>query len=149
MNNLDMAAALLFEPRKAFAEIDARPRYWVPLLVLILATVVACGLVPLGRGSRVGHRSCSSVPVVRGNLTEAQIEGRSAAAARPGPPPRWAPSPPYWAWSSQSCSVLSVLLPVLAGKVTNVQRSFKQWFALACWTSLPGADLIPAARSCC
>ncbi|MEN9705088.1 MAG: hypothetical protein RLZZ393_967, partial [Pseudomonadota bacterium] len=26
---------------------------------------------------------------------------------------------------------------LLAAKVTHVQRGFRQWFALACWTSLP------------
>ena len=32
MNNLELASALVFEPRKAFAQIDARPRFWFPLL---------------------------------------------------------------------------------------------------------------------
>jgi hypothetical protein len=35
---------------------------------------------------------------------------------------------------------------LLAGKVTNVQRGFRQWFALLCWTSMPAVlAAIPSA----
>ena len=40
VNNLDMTWAVLFEPRKAFAEIDARARFWFALLVVLVITVV-------------------------------------------------------------------------------------------------------------
>ena len=35
MNNIGLLSALMFEPRKAFAEIDARPRSWFPLLAVV------------------------------------------------------------------------------------------------------------------
>ncbi len=39
MSNWEILQALVFEPRKAFAEIAERPKFWFPLLVLIIATV--------------------------------------------------------------------------------------------------------------
>jgi Yip1 domain len=42
--------------------------------------------------------------------------------------------------------VLEATWYTLAGKVMNVDRNFKQWFALANWTSLPAViAVIPAA----
>jgi Yip1 domain len=42
--------------------------------------------------------------------------------------------------------VLEATWYLLAGKVTNVDRSFRQWFALANWTSLPAViGVVPAA----
>ena len=38
MNNLALLQALAFEPRNAFVELDARPRFWWPLLVVVLAS---------------------------------------------------------------------------------------------------------------
>ena len=40
MNNLQIAQSLAFEPRKAFAEIADRPRFWFPFLALLVATLV-------------------------------------------------------------------------------------------------------------
>ena len=83
---------------------------------------------------------------LRRQLTEAQIETqvKRAAAAVPGSPPR----------SQRITTALGLVIGyllvsvyyLLAGKVTNVQRSFRQWFALACWTSMPSLlAIIPAA----
>ena len=40
MNNFAVLQALAFEPRKAFAELDALPRFWWPLLVVAIASAV-------------------------------------------------------------------------------------------------------------
>jgi hypothetical protein len=43
-------------------------------------------------------------------------------------------------------TLLVALYYLVAGNVTNVRRSYSQWFALTCWTSLPTAlNAIPAA----
>jgi hypothetical protein len=140
MNNLGLASALLFEPRKAFAEIDARPRYWVPLLVLILTTVVVAvwyrSVVDLEWVTDRAIRSSSFAK----NLTEAQIEQavqRSAGNRTLGTVATVLGTP----IAIVAIGLLSALYLMLAGKVTRVRRSFKHWFALTWWSALPGAVL--------
>ena len=40
MNNLDLSVALATAPSSAFAELRERPRFWFPLLLLVLSTAV-------------------------------------------------------------------------------------------------------------
>ena len=40
MNNVALAVALATAPSSAFAELRERPRFWFPLLVMVLSTVV-------------------------------------------------------------------------------------------------------------
>ena len=50
MNNLALLSALAFEPRKAFDEIAQRPRFWFPLLLLMISS--ASSRKPVQRGRR-------------------------------------------------------------------------------------------------
>jgi hypothetical protein len=145
MTNLGIAQALLFEPRKAFAEIAERPRYWFPLLALTLATVLMTtwymSVVDLGwmMDDQLRHS------VLARNLTEEQIAQQVQAAAgqrglRVG----------------ASAIALPIVLPLvlmipalynfLVGKMVGFERSFRQWYSYTCWCALPGAlAAIPAA----
>jgi len=140
MNNLGLASALVFEPRKAFAEIDARPRFWFPLLVLVVTTVVIAvwyrSVVDL---EWVTDRTIRASSFAK-SLTEAQIEEavkRSAGNRTLGTVATVLGTP----IAIVAIGLLGTLYLMLAGKVTRVRRSFKHWFALTWWAALPGAVL--------
>jgi uncharacterized membrane protein len=136
MNNVSLASALLFEPRKAFAEIDARPRFWFPLLLLIASAVIVAvwyrSVVDLEWVTDRAIRSSSFAS----RLTEAQIEEtikRQSANPTMGTVLTAVATPII----ILLVGLLSTVYMMLAGKITNVQRSFRQWFSLTWWTGLP------------
>ncbi len=135
MNNFQLATALVLDPKRAMGEIEQRPRFLFPLLVTILVT----GAVLFWYYSIVDvdwliDTSIRSNPRTKG-LSEEQLAQATRLMSRN-----------VVMWSSLIAVPLAVVIVrvleatwyLLAGKVTNVQRSFKQWFALATWTSLPG-----------
>lgn len=134
MNNFELAAALVLEPRRAMAEIEARPRFLFPLLILMVVTAGALlwyySIVDLDWLMDKTLRSSSGTR----QMTEEQL----AQAAQ-------FMSPAVVTWTSVVAVILFTIVArlleatwyLLAGKVTNVQRSFKQWFSMASWTSLP------------
>lgn len=145
MNNLSLASALLFEPRKAFTDLAQRPRFWFPLLTLLVCTLTVTiwyqSVVDSGwlidkqmRAYDTAHR-----------LTEEQIAERVRMV-----------SEHRGLQVAATAAATAIFLPALlllvglyyslAGKITNVDRGFKQWFALACWSTLPTLlTVIPAA----
>jgi hypothetical protein len=143
MNSFAVLQALIFEPKKAFAELAERPKVAFPILLLIVASVVTlfwyfsvvdgAWLIDQTLRARSGARE----------LTEEQI--KQAAAVM---------TPAVIKWSSILGAPIGVLLVrllealyfLLAGKITGVQRSYKQWLSLASWSSLPSVlAVIPAA----
>ncbi|MFO1504297.1 MAG: YIP1 family protein [Steroidobacteraceae bacterium] len=146
MNNLGLSSALLFEPRKVFMELDARPRFWFPLLVVIVTTVVIA----------VWYRSVVDIEWVTdramrtsafaSRLTEAQIEEavkRSVERKTLGTVATTLGTPIVIV----VVGMLGALYLLLAGKATRVRRSFRHWFALTWWAALPAAvfGLVAAA----
>jgi hypothetical protein len=145
MSNMEILQALIFEPRKAFAGIAERPRFFFPLFLIVLTTAVMSiwytSVVDIAwladRELRHGFAA--------GRLTEEQIavqvqnavDQRGVRAAIGG---------------ISTIIVLPLLMLVaalyyfLAGKVTNVDRSYRQWLAFSNWTALPSTlAVIPAA----
>ena len=146
MNSWAILQALIFEPRRAVEAIAERPKFLFPLALTIVA---AAGLVlwyyQVADLAWVTDRSIRSSPFAA-RLTEAQIEAQVAAA---GDHPTRAGVFAVIATSFGLVvfRLLEALYYSLAGKVTHVQRSFGQWFSLACWTSLASTALavIPSA----
>jgi Yip1 domain len=143
MNNLQMIVALATAPRKAFDELAQKPRWLFPFLLVLGSTL----LLTIWYYSKVDISW----------LIDEQLRNNPRAAAlteeqRAQVTSRMNPAVVMWSSIIAVCVVL-VLVRVLeatwytlAGKVTNVDRSFKQWFALANWTSLPSViAVIPAA----
>jgi type IV secretory pathway TrbD component len=136
MNNFAVLQALVFEPRKAFAELDQRPRFWWPLLLVALS-VAAINLwyTAVVDIEWLTDLQLRNSPLTR-NMTSAEIERLVAAAAdRRGV-------------SMLSGTVgavivigvlmwLSALYYLVAGKITGVDRSYRHWLAMATWTSTP------------
>lgn len=140
-----MVQALAFEPRKAFAELRARPRFWMPLLLLVIATagVTTWYQVVVDAEWLVDLQLRNSS--FAGQLTEAQIEAQVRNASGTGTL-RAVVSGIATALLLPLVYVITAVYYLLAGKITNVRADFRQWFAFACWTSLPSVvAVIPAA----
>lgn len=145
MNNLAIAQALVFEPRRAFAELDARPRFWWPLLVLAIANgVLTFWYTSVVDMEWVVHEQLSTSSF-GANMTDDEI-GRLARQA--------ADQQGFRAVLGACATLLGLplvmllfgLYYLLAGKVTGVDRSFRHWYSLVSWTTLPQAlVVIPAA----
>jgi hypothetical protein len=136
VSNWEILQALAFEPRKAFAELAERPRYWFPLLLLaISSTLVAVWYLSVVdfswmmdqqlRGGMFGAR-----------MTEEQIQAAvTAASERRGV--QVVITGIFSPISIALAMLLVALLSVLTAKLTNVKYGYRHWFALACWTYLP------------
>lgn len=145
MGNWAMLQALAFEPRKAFLEIAERPRFLFPLLLLILSTAgLSLWYTSVVDMEWLVDRQLRSGALGR-QLTEVQIEQQVAAVAgRRGL--QSTVGTLGSAFGVLLITLLGAVYYVLAGKVTNVERSFRQWLALNCWSSLPTVlGVIPAA----
>jgi len=145
MNSIAMLQALAFEPRRAFQALAEQPKSLFPLLAVVLCSA---GLVlwyyQVVDLAWLTDRTIRG-SAMAGRLTEAQIEAQvTAAGDHPG-------RAAVIAVIFTSLAVVLIRLCeavylLLAGKITNVQRSFGQWFALSCWTSLPSVlAAIPSA----
>src|SRR5512139_1239846 len=129
MGNLGLASALLFEPRKAFAEIDARPRFWFPLLVLIVTSVTTAvwyrSVVDLEWAADREARATASAFGLK--LTEAQIQASVDRAVRNrtlGTVAVVIGAPVVIALFG----LLVTLYLMLAGRIAGVRRNFRHWF---------------------
>jgi hypothetical protein len=134
MNNLGILTALFTEPRKAFDSLAERPRFWFPLL---LGIAVALALV--GWYYSIVDIDWLIDQQLRASPRSAQMTDEQRAQAA-----QFMSRGTLMGLSLVAAILLSVLVRsveaayyLLAGKIVNVQRSFKQWFSLACWTGMP------------
>jgi hypothetical protein len=142
VNSFAVLQALAFEPKKAFAELAARPRILFPLLLLILSTV----------GILFWYFSVVDVAWFIAQAQAANPGGQEMTAEQQRAVESMGGSIVKWSTVIGGAIVLllircgEALYYLLAGKVTNVQRSYKQWLSLSSWSSLPGVlGMIPAA----
>jgi hypothetical protein len=135
MNNIQLAVALVTDPKGAIREIEARPRFLFPLLVTLLVSLaMTFWYFNIVDFDWLIDATIRSSPRTK-NFTEEQIAAASKVMTRG-----------VLTWTSLIAvpfvlvifRLLEALWYSLAGKITKVQRSYKQWFALANWTSLPG-----------
>lgn len=143
MNNLQMIVALATAPRRAFDELARKPRWLFPFLLLLGSTL----LLTIWYYSRVDLAWIIDEQLRNNPRAAALSEAQRAQMAT-------AMNPAVVMWSSVIAVVVVLILVrlleatwyTLAGKVTNVDRSFRQWFALANWTGLPAViAVVPAS----
>lgn len=142
MTNMELVGLLATSPRTAFAELEKQPVFWFPLLLTALGTA----------GMLFWFYSIVDLPWLMettlratpqgANLSDEQVEQMATATSRN-----------LVLWSSTIGGLFGLVVIrlleatyyTIAGNVTNVQRTFKQWFALSCWTGLPHLiSIIPA-----
>jgi hypothetical protein len=145
MNNLAILQSLVFEPGKAFAELDLRPRYWWPLLVLVISntalTLMYTSVVDL---AWVADQALRQSPAAA-SLTEEEI-GRLVSTANSQREMRAAIGAAATAIALMLGMLVAAAYYLLATWITGVQRSFRHWFSLCSWCSIPSAvAVIPAA----
>jgi hypothetical protein len=131
MNDPALAVALATAPSSAFVELRERPRFWFPLLLLIVATVAInywyYSIVDLewfkdAMFASNPHMSEQERTAAMGMVTRTTM-----------------------LWSSVVGTVIflpivfliEALLLFVAAKVTKVALGYGYWFAMACWSSLP------------
>ncbi len=134
MNNMELTAALVTSPTAAFAELKERPRFWFPLLTVILSTVaVLFWYYRIVDFDWLIDRMLSANP--RMSQMSGQQQAQAMAMMKPG----------FLMWSSiisviiylAAARLLEGLYFLVAGNVTNTRHTYKHWLALACWTGLP------------
>jgi hypothetical protein len=134
MNNLALCVALATAPSTAFAELRERPRFWFPLLVLVVSTVaIVYWYYSMVDIEWLKDVMFSNNPDIQ-KLPEAERAARMAMLSRN-----------TMLWGSVIGTVfvlpivflLSALYLLLAAKVTKLPQGFKHWFAFSCWTALP------------
>jgi hypothetical protein len=134
MNNFELSTALVLDPKGAMREIEARPRFLFPLLVVMLVSV----------GALFWYYSIVDYDWLIDKTLRSSARGRELTEDQIAQASKFMTKNTIM-WSSLVAVPLVMVIIrlleatwyLLAGKVTNVQRSFKQWFALANWTSLP------------
>lgn len=140
MKNLELAVSLATQPIRAFQDLAERPKIWFPMLLTLVTTL---GLIfwyyAVVDIEWLLDRSLSASR----QLTEAQRDQAARFVSKS-----------VLMWGSLVGGVFLIMLLrtleatyyLLAGKITNVQRSFKHWFSLAWWSGLPQIlAVIPAA----
>jgi hypothetical protein len=145
MNSFSILQELVIEPKQAFAELDARPRFAFPLLLLLICSAGLIfwyyQVVDLGWAADQQLRSSS----LTRTLSEAQIE-EMVQRADDYPVRSGAVSAVLAALVIALFRLLEAVYYLLAAKVTGVQRGYRHWLSLACWSSLPSLiAVIPAA----
>jgi hypothetical protein len=134
MNDLTLAGTLITSPGAAFAELRERPRFWLPLIALILALAIQqfwyysiVDFAWLKDHMFGGNERFDS-------MTPEQRERAMSMMSH---------SVMMWSSVISVAVVMPIVLALisayylLAGKVTNVQYTFKQWFSFSSWCSVP------------
>ena len=132
MNDIALSAALATAPSSAFAELRERPRFWFPLVISIIATVV------------LGYWYYSVVDIewlkdtVFGANPNPDAAKHAAAMAMMTRTTLLWSSVVGGAIITPIFLLIQALLLWLAAKVTKVSLGYKHWFTMASWTSLTG-----------
>jgi hypothetical protein len=134
MNNLALTVALATAPSSAYSELRERPRFWFPLLLLIVTTV----------GLAYWYYSIVDIDwfkdVMFGNNPDIQALPEDQRVARMAMLSRTT-----LLWSSLIAGTFALpivfliyaLYFLLAAKVTKLPFGFKHWYTFTCWSSLP------------
>lgn len=134
MNDISLAALFVTSPSAAYKELNERPRFLLPLIALVVAT----GLVTawyymavdfewfkdyiFGTNKRIQEMPAAEREKMMSMMSQKMITGSGVIGAAMGLPMIFAIQAAYF---------------LLAGKVTNVQKTFMHWFGLVCWSNVP------------
>ncbi len=134
LSELDRLSGVFFDPKRAFADIVARPRWWVPLLLSILMAVVFVALYSRRVGwERYLERALESNPRTealtaeqRHRIIEQQLPLVSVLAYASAV-----------AGTAISAVVVAAMLLLAANLMLSAQVTFRQLFAVTCYGFLP------------
>jgi len=134
MNNIALVVALATAPSTAFAELRERPRFWFPLVLLVVVSAVmvywyysTVDIEWLKDALFTNNPKFQQLPEAQRAATLSGV-GRNIM---------------LWGGVVATIVVLPIyfllqsLYLLLAAKVTKLPQGFKHWFAFSCWTALP------------
>ena len=134
MNNVALTVALATAPSSAFAELRERPKFWFPLLLLVLSTAAVAGwyynVVDI---DWLKDLMFSNNP----DLQALPQDKRADAMAMLGR------NTMLWGSVAGAIFIMPIVFLVMAtyfllvAKVTRMSQGFKHWFAFSCWTAMP------------
>jgi hypothetical protein len=134
MNNVAVATALATAPFSAFAELRERPRFWFPLLAVVLsAAAVVCWYYAVVDIEWMKDALYSNNP----DFQKLTPEQRAQAMAFVGRNTLLITSVIGLCIALPCFYLLNSLYFLLAAKVTKVPLGFKHWFTLTCWSAMP------------
>jgi len=140
MSEFSRIAGVFFEPAKTFEDVAARPRWLVPLLLVIFMTVVYMVTFSQRIGWERMMRQRFESTSAGAQLTEEQKEQRVAMAARFAPIGGFAGAlvglPVTYLLES------AILLGIVAGMLSAPVK-FKQVFAVVCYSGLLALISVP------
>ena len=138
MDNFSFLAELITSPTTALAKLRERPRVLFPLLSCLLLTAgVIFWYYSTVDVEWLKHELFDAAPQFQ-KLSEEQRTQALKVVSRNS-----------MLWGGMAAATVSVTVlfalqavyQLFAGKITGIGRTFKQWFALTCWTALPTALL--------
>jgi hypothetical protein len=143
MSELSRLTGVFFEPSKAFADIAARPGFWVPLILTILAGMAFTAAI----GARIGWDRVIQQQM-ESRLEKVSPDQRAAADSSIEMQKKFAPVFGYAAATlGPPIGYLvgsAVLLGIVAG-IMSAPVKFKQIFAIFCYAGLPGLIFVVLA----
>jgi len=138
MNNLHELVTLITNPGSALMTLRERPRFWFPLLTILL---LSAGLIYWYYSAVdiewLKQQLYANMPQFQQMADEQRTKVLSVVTRN------------TLLWGGMAGAVVMIALLfvfqavylLVAGKVTGVGHTFKQWFALTCWTALPATLL--------
>jgi hypothetical protein len=140
MTNTQIFSALITDPRRAFAELETSPRFALPMVLMVAATL---GLI-VWFYSTINVDVFINHTLMASGLTAAQ-RAQTAAFRTRG----------FLMGSALIGGTLSIfVIQVVEAfyfffifEFLDVSRSFRQWFAFSWWCSLPGLISLVAAAA--
>lgn len=134
MNDVALSVALATAPASAFEELRARPRFWFPLLVLVVSTLALVywyyGIVDVEWLKDLMFSN-------NADLQKLPEDERAKAMGI------YSRNTLMWGamigivFVMPLVFMLQSLYLLLAAKVTKLPFGLKHWFAFTCWTALP------------
>jgi Yip1 domain len=130
-----IAVNIFTSPREAFAAIRERPRFWLPLVLVVLASSATAAIYLMGVDVEwfYGEQLRNSGR----NMTEEQIEQATRFMTS-------LPSPVLGAIGAMSAMIFLPILYLLSALYYRIVSGFTkdgvryaQWFGLVCWCALP------------
>ena len=134
MNNLALTAALATAPASAFNELRERPRFWFPLLLVLLSmagvTFWYFGVVDI---EWYRETVLASTPDFQSLNEEERAAAMSMMTATTL---KWAGCVSLLIFTA-GIYLLQALYLMLVARITKLPQGFKHWFSLICWSELP------------
>jgi hypothetical protein len=134
MTNIQRTLVLFTSPQKEMAELAARPTFWFPLALTLAGTLIVqlwyfqiVDFSWLADYSSSANRRMAQLPEatragLAAKMSKARLLGLTLAAAL---------------FTPLVIRTLSATFFNLLGKLLNIRRTFRDWFAVVWWASLP------------